>query len=91
MPDAVRRTLKLGKRDKIRYVIRPSGDVLISSAAPVADDDPVVGKFLQFLANDLAKHPQNVRGLSAGLRTRIRSLVAGTKVDRGARLDLRDE
>ena len=83
--------LKLGKRDKIRYVIQPSGDVLISRAAPVVDDDPVVGKFLRFLANDLAKHPQNVRGLSAGLRARIRSLVAGTIVDRDARLDRRDE
>ena len=83
--------LKLGKRDKIRHVLQPSSDVLISRAATAVDDDPVVGKILQFLADDLAKHPQNARGLSAGLRTRIRSLVAGTKVDRDARLDPRDE
>jgi len=32
VPDAVRRTLKLRKRDKIRYVVRPDGAVLLTRA-----------------------------------------------------------
>ena len=30
VPDAVRRALKLGKRDKIRYLVRPDGRVVLS-------------------------------------------------------------
>src|SRR2546430_10035128 len=46
VPDAVRRTLKLRKRDKIRYVVRPDGAVLLTRAEAGEESDPVVGKFL---------------------------------------------
>src|SRR5438270_11845839 len=53
VPDAVRRTLKLRKRDKIRYVVRPDGAVLLTRAEAGEESDPVVGKFLAFLARDM--------------------------------------
>jgi antitoxin PrlF len=32
VPETVRRTLRLRKRDKIQYVIRPSGEVVLTRA-----------------------------------------------------------
>ena len=59
VPDAVRRTLKLRKRDKIRYVVRPDGAVLLTRADAVAATDPVVEKFLAFLARDMEQDPDS--------------------------------
>ncbi len=50
VPEAVRRALKLGKRDKIHYTIRPSGVVVLTRAEASEGDDPVLGQFLEFLA-----------------------------------------
>ncbi|OGA55100.1 MAG: regulator [Betaproteobacteria bacterium RIFCSPLOWO2_12_FULL_62_58] len=91
VPDAVRRALKLGKRDKIRYLVQPGGSVVITRAAAAPEDDPVLDKFLSFLAHDIESHPGRVRGLDAGLAKRIRSLVKGVKVDLDAELAPEDE
>lgn len=48
VPEPVRRALKLGKRDKIRYIVREY-EVVITRATAREEDDPVAGKFLQFL------------------------------------------
>lgn len=53
VPETVRRALKLSKRDKIHYTIRLDGEVVLSRAAPPEDDDPVLGQFLHFLAQDM--------------------------------------
>ena len=50
VPETVRRALRLGKRDKIHYTIRPSGDVVLTRAQANDSDDPVLGAFLVFLA-----------------------------------------
>lgn len=86
VPDAVRRALKLGKRDKIRYLLQPDGAVVMGRADSSDVDDPALGAFLGFLARDLAKHPKRVSGLNAGVRNRIRSLVGKVKVDLDAAL-----
>lgn len=86
VPDAVRRALKLGKRDKIRYLLQPNGAVVMQRAAESEADDPVLGAFLGFLANDLAAHPQSVKALDAGLRKRLQSLVGKVEIDLDAAL-----
>jgi antitoxin PrlF len=86
VPDAVRRALKLRKRDKIRYLLQPDGAVVMTRADEGEADDPALRAFLGFLANDLATHPQRVTGLNAGLRSRIRSLVGKVEVDLDAAL-----
>jgi len=91
VPDAVRRTLKLGKRDKIRYVVRPDGAVLLTRATSAREDDPVVGKFLEFLARDMNEHPEHIKGIRTDFLARIRALTKGVKVDLDARLDPKDE
>jgi antitoxin PrlF len=91
IPDAVRRTLKLRKRDRIRYVVRPSGEVVLTRAAAAEESDPVVGKFLAFLARDMAAHPERIRDVDPALLRRARSIVKGVKVDLDAPLLPEDE
>ncbi len=89
VPDAVRRALRLGKRDRIRYLVQDNGSVVLQRAGE--DGDPVLGTFLEFLARDIAEHPQHVGAVDAGLAKRMRSLTKGIKVDLNAALDPADE
>jgi len=91
VPETVRRALKLGKRDKLHYTIRPDGAVLITRAAEAKDNDPVLGQFLHFLADDIAKHPERVQAIDSVLLARIQSLVGQVEVDLDAPLSTDDE
>lgn len=90
VPQTVRRALRLGKRDKIRYTIRPGGEVVLRRAE-VTDDDPVLGQFLGFLARDIASHPERLQTIDPSLAQRIDSLVAHIEVDLDAALSEDDE
>ena len=81
VPETVRRALRLRKRDKIHYSIRPSGEVVLTRAEASEGDDPVLGQFLGFLARDIASHPERLRAVDAGLVQRLQSLVGGIEVD----------
>lgn len=91
VPETVRRALKLGKRDKIHYSIRPDGEVVLTRAAPVQGEDPVLGQFLGFLARDIASHPERLQTIDAGLVHRIQSLVGNVEVDLDVPLSADDE
>jgi antitoxin PrlF len=91
VPETVRRVLHLGKRDKIHYTIRPSGEVVLTRAGFIEGDDPVLGRFLTFLADDIASHPEHLQAIDAGLAQRIRSLVGSIDVDLDAALPSESE
>jgi antitoxin PrlF len=91
VPETVRRALRLSKRDKINYSIRPSGEVVLTRAEASEGDDPVLGQFLGFLARDIASHPERLRAVDAGLVQRLQSLVGGIEVDLDAALSADDE
>ena len=91
VPESVRRTLKLGKRDKIHYIIRPDGEVVLTRAEVAEGNDPVLGQFLGFLARDIASHPERLQAVDKGLVKRIQSLVRGVKVDFDESLSADDE
>ncbi len=91
VPEAVRRTLRLGKRDKIHYTIRPSGEVVLTRAKAADGEDPVLGQFLNFLARDIASHPERLQAVDAGLVQRLQSLVGGIEVDLDLALSADDE
>jgi antitoxin PrlF len=86
VPETVRRALRLGKRDKIRYSIRPTGEVVLTRAEVSEGDDPVLGQFLSFLARDIASHPERLQAVDAGLIQRLHSLVGDVEVDLDAAL-----
>jgi antitoxin PrlF len=70
VPEPVRRALRLNKRDKIRYLIRPSGEVVLTRAQAAQGEDPALLPFLDLLAQDVAAHPERLRHLSEALRPR---------------------
>jgi len=91
VPETVRRALRLRKRDKIHYVIRPGGEVVMTRASDEDDDDPVLGQFLGFLAQDISTHPERLQCVSSRLVQRVQSLVSEVSVDLDAPLSEDDE
>lgn len=91
VPEPVRRALKLSKRDKIHYSIRPRGEVVLTRAEASDCDDPVLGQFLGFLATDLTRHPERLQSVDAGLGQRLQSLASGVNVDLDTALSVDDE
>lgn len=91
VPETVRRALKLGKRDKIHYIIRPNGEVVLTRGQASDAVDPVLDQFLTFLANDIAKHPQRIKAVDPALPAYLNSLVGGMQVDLDAPLSDADE
>ncbi len=91
VPETVRRALRLGKRDKIHYTVRPSGEVVLTRADVSDSDDPVLGHFLGFLARDIASHPERLQAVDAGFVQRLQTLVGSVEVDLDAALPADDE
>ena len=91
IPETVRRALRLDKRDKIHYSIRPCGEVVLTRSALTEGNDPVLGQFLRFLARDIASHPERLQAVDAGLVQRLQTLVGDVEVDLDAALSADDE
>lgn len=91
VPTPVRQALKLDKRDRVHYAIRPDGSVLLSRAAVRDAEDPVMSGFLDFLAEDMRAHPQRLQVMSNDLAARVRGLVQDVEVDLDAPLSAADE
>ena len=80
VPDAVRKALHLDRRDKIRYTVQSDGVVLLSRVE-TAEEDPAIGKFLSFLAEDIQSNPQHIRAINQDLQHHIQSLIAGVHIE----------
>lgn len=91
VPESVRRALKLGKRDKIRYQIDGNGTVLLERVSEQPADDPVLEQFLQFLADDLAEKPQQIQAMSAQRLHHAQQLTQAVAFDLDAPLSADDE
>ncbi|MGI8933331.1 MAG: type II toxin-antitoxin system PrlF family antitoxin [Phormidesmis sp.] len=87
VPSSVRKALGLSKQDKIAYHIGADGKVYIARAE---EEDPVLEKFLAFLAKDIEQNPQNLKPIDADLIERARSLVVGMDSDLDAPLSDED-
>ena len=90
VPAPVRKALGLNKRDKISYTIEPDGKVVMSRAE-TKESDPILGKFLNFLARDMEKNPQHIQVISSDLANRIQTLVSEVEIDLDAPLSDEDE
>jgi antitoxin PrlF len=91
VPTSVRQALKLDRRDRVHYAIRPDGSVLLSRAAERDAEDPVMSGFLDFLTRDMHVHPQRLQVLGSDFAARVRGLVKGVEVDLDAPLSTADE
>ncbi|ELR96452.1 type II toxin-antitoxin system PrlF family antitoxin [Gloeocapsa sp. PCC 73106] len=91
IPEPIRKVLGLNKHDKICYTIDSEGRVIISRANQEESDDPLLGKFLNFLAQDIEKNPQHLKAVSPDLVSRAQSLVNEVDFDIDAPLFNEDE
>lgn len=90
IPSGVRRQLKLGKGDQIRYRTEPSGRVYIEPVRS-ADADAALGAFLDLLEADVRAHPERLKAFDGSLRDRLAALVGDVQVDLDAPLSPDDE
>lgn len=79
VPKAVRQALGVGYGDEIAFVVDERG-VSVRRAAG-ENTDPVIGGFLDFLARDMTKNPQNIRTFPPALAERMASLTEGMMID----------
>ena len=90
VPTPVRAALGLGKRDKIRFVLR-DGLVVVEKGRAENEDDPVVAAWLDFLERDLLAKPGRLAPLDAALLAEADALVAEVDVDLDAPLAPADD
>ena len=90
VPDVVRKALGLSKRDKICYVIHADGSIKISRSEEI-ESDPILSKFLAFLAQDMEQNPQQIQSIEGETIDEIKSLVADVEIDLDAPLSDEDE
>ncbi|CEG10432.1 HtrA suppressor protein SohA [Afipia felis] len=87
VPAAIRKMLALGKRDHVVFRGLADGTVMISRREARTDEaDPVIGKFLEFLARDMTNEPGRIRPVPKSLVARGKGLVRGIRVDLDAAL-----
>jgi antitoxin PrlF len=87
VPAAIRKMLALGKRDQVVFRGLADGTVVIAKKQARADEgDPVIGRFLAFLARDMAEQPARIRSVPKTLLARGKTLVKGVEVDLDAAL-----
>jgi antitoxin PrlF len=89
VPAAIRKMLNLGKGDRVVFKGMADGTVIIArkeEAEKAEADDPVIGRFLAFLAGDMARTPQRIRPVTRNLVKRAKALVEGVEVDLDAAL-----
>lgn len=90
VPSGVRKQLKLGKGDQIRYITEPSGRVYIESVR-AEEGDPALGAFLDFVEADIKAHPARLRAFDGALHDRLKALVGDVHVDLDEPLSPDDE
>lgn len=88
VPKVVRQALGVEYGDRIAFVIDDQQRVYVQKAEAEAPDDPVIARFLAFLAQDMAKHPEtSVAAFPKTLLDRAAALTQGMVVDLDAEID----
>ncbi len=86
VPAAIRKMLDLGKRDRVVFRGLADGTVVLAKQTKPERLDPVIGKFLAFLAKDMASTPDRIKPVPRDLIERGKKLVEGVGVDLDAAL-----
>lgn len=90
VPSGVRKQLRIGKGDRIRYRADANGRVYIE-AVREEDIDPALGAFLDFIEADIKAHPDRLKAFDGALHDRLKALVGHIDVDLDAPLSEDDE
>lgn len=83
VPKAVRQALGVDYGGRIAFRVDGRG---VTLARAEDAEDPAIGCFLNFLADDIKGRPEAVKALSPDLAARIAALTAGISVDLDAEI-----
>ena len=86
VPAAIRRMLGIQK-GAIVFKGMPDGTVIIEPKPAEDEEDPVIAKFLAFLARDIEQNPQNLVPLTQEMLDESYSLVGDIDIDMDAPLE----
>ena len=81
VPSAIRQALHVQKGSVVVFRLSESGEVTLAAKPQEEPQDPVVGNFLSFLANDMLANPQRLRPVTVDWLDGMRSMVAGVEFD----------
>ena len=81
VPPGVRDTLDVQPGEELGYIIEGDGIVRLVNASHMEAEDPILGRFLEFLGQDLMDHPRKVLGFPEGLLERARAFTHGVPID----------
>jgi antitoxin PrlF len=87
LPSGVRKALAVGPGDSLRYRIEGHRAIIEKASLEAEEADPAVSAFLAFLAGDLTKHPERVRGIPRALLRRAKVLTRGVAIDHDAPIE----
>ena len=83
VPKAVRQALGVDYGGRIAFRVDGRG---VTLARADEAEDPVIDRFLDFLADDIKARPEAVKALSPDLAARIVALTTGVSVDLDAEI-----
>ncbi|WP_244489282.1 type II toxin-antitoxin system PrlF family antitoxin [Aureimonas altamirensis] len=87
VPKSVRQALNVDYGGRIAFLVDEQRRIYVEKVTEEASD-PVVDRFLEFLAQDMITHPgTSVAALPASLRDRVAALVGDMEVDLDAEID----
>lgn len=88
VPKSVRQALGVDYGGRIAFVVDDQRRVYVQKAEVEETSDPVIDSFLEFLARDMAKHPEkSVLSFPQSLLDRAVALTAGMTVDLDAEIE----
>jgi len=88
VPKSVRQALGIAQGDRIAFVVDSQRRVTIEKVETEESEDPVIVRYLEFLARDMAKHPEtSVVPFPKALFDRARALTEGMVVDLDAEIE----
>ena len=87
VPKSVRQALGVDYGGRIAFFVDDQHRVYVEKVVEEASD-PVVDRFLEFLAQDMHKHPgTSIAALPASLRNRVAALIGDMDADLDAEID----
>jgi len=81
VPAAIRKVLHAEKRGTVIFRLSATGEITLSRKPTEEIQDPVVGKFLAFLAKDMLAAPDRLKPVTVEWVEKMRGLVAGVEFD----------
>lgn len=87
IPKSVREALGVEYGSRITFYVDEDRTVSIRKEADEDEGDPVIGQFLAFVAQDMARNPANIRDFPPALVERMVEVTKGMQIDPDAPID----